>query len=377
MNDASFDSNRPDADAGRGDSGRDPVDPQGVTGPPPPPPPGAYPPPWGQPKKKPGVFGSIGKIFSALSVCAVLFFAGYYVALFTVLGAGGRVDASLYQSGEGDEKIAIIPVTGMIVPETADFIHNAVETAIEDQSVKAIVLHVDSGGGMVGPSEQIYHELSRLKAARGIPIIASFGGYAASGGYYVACAADYIYAQPACVTGSIGVIAQAMTFEQMLRDNGIQPLVLTAETSPQKAVANKFLESWDENDKNTLRRMLTVMHERFRDVVRQARGQKMGEELFEQATGGEVYLTQAALQMKLIDSVGYLDDAILKARDEANIAAQKPPVLKYAPRMGLFDAIVGVSRDRSPITGLELDGQKLRRLMMELGTPRAMYWYQP
>lgn len=357
---------------------RGPIDPQGVTGPPPPPPPAAYPPAWGAPQQpKRGLFQSIGKLFTALSICAAIFFAGYYVALFTFFRSGGAVATSVYHAGESETKIAIIPVTGMIVPDSADFVHDAVQTALDDPHVKAVVLRVDSGGGLVGPSEQIYHELTRLSDANK-PIIASFGGVAASGGYYISCAAEYIFAQPACVTGSIGVIAQAMTFEKLLTDNGIQPLVITAQTSQDKDVANTFLRTWTSADKDKLRKTLDAMHDRFKAVVKQSRGEKMGEALFAATTTGDAYTTDEALEHKLIDEMGYLEEAIIKAGQAAGIASSvKPTVVMYGPRRGFLDSIMGVRESRKPSLGLDMNADTLMKTMIELGTPRAMFWYQP
>jgi protease-4 len=356
----------------------DPIDPQRAVGPPPPPPPAAYPPDWGQPRSRASVFGSLKKVFAALSIALVLIAVGYYGALFTLLNGGGRVDVTTYQDGKGDQRVAIIPVVGLIDANAADFVHQAVETVIDDKTVKAVVLYVDSPGGMIGPSEQIYHELERLKQRRNVPVIASFGGYAASGGYYIACASDYIYAQPACVTGSIGVIAQGVSLHGFLTEKlNMTPIVVTAEGSPDKQVGNSPIKKWDEADNQAIRELLTAMHERFRAVVEAARSDAMSAEQLAAATTGQAYTTNDALAIKLIDEVGYLDDAIARARADGEIEAEKPPVLKYHPRRGLLDAMLGARSQGPTGLGAPLDAEQVRRLVLELSTPRAMYWYQP
>lgn len=370
----------PSSSAGRGESpsGRPPIDTGGVFSAPPPPP--GYPPYVAPPRERRGVFAVLGKVIGAVSVALVLIALGYYGALATVLAGRGKVATELYRAGAGLEKIAIIPVEGLIMPETAGFIHDAVDTALADPNVKAIVLWVDSGGGLVGPSEQIYHEISRLKTA-GLPVVAAYGSLAASGGYYVSCQADYIIAQPVCVTGSIGVIAQLMTFEDLLTKKlGIEPVVMAAAGSPDKVVANQVFRSWDQADRDELQHTLNAMYRRFVTVVEAGRVKNgpMTPEQLERVTTGRAYMAEEAVadDHKLIDAIGYLDDAIEAARTRAGLSEARPPVVRYGVPKGVS---VSISRADapSPPTLAELDGRKIRRLMMELGTPEAMYLYQP
>jgi hypothetical protein len=106
---------------------RPPVNTDGVFNPPPPPPAYQYQPPR---RESRGMFWLIGKLFGAISVALLLIAIGYYGALFSVLSGGGKVSTELYRAGEGMDKMAIIPVEGLIVPETSDFIHNAVDAAL-------------------------------------------------------------------------------------------------------------------------------------------------------------------------------------------------------------------------------------------------------
>jgi len=364
---------RPDAEGSS--SQRPPVDTEGVFNAPPPPPAYNYPP---QRRESRGLFWMIGKLFGAVSIALVLIAIGYYGALATVLSGGGKVASELYRAGEGAERIAIIPVEGLIDADTASFVHDAVETALADETVKAVVLWVDSGGGFVGPSEQIHHSIKRLKAA-GLPVVASYGSVAASGGYYVSCHADEIFAQPVCVTGSIGVIAQLMTFEELLTEKlGINPLVVTAAGSPDKDTANTVLRSWTEKDTNELKHTLDAMHYRFVTVVKAGRVRDgvMSEQQLAEVTTGKAYMAEEAVAAKLIDKIGFLSDAIDAARDRAGITAETPPVVRYGVPMGLLSAIgVHATRPIEPLN--ELDGRKIRKLMTELGTPEAMFWHMP
>jgi len=371
-----YESDSPNNASNGGDgSQRPPVNTEGVFNAPPPPPAYQYPPPR---RESRGIFWMIGKMFGAVSVALLLIAIGYYGALATVLSGGGKVATELYRSGEGLEKIAIVPVEGLIGPDTASFVHDAVETALADDNVKAVVLWVDSGGGFVGPSEQIHHEIQRLKD-KGLPVIASYGSVAASGGYYVSCHADQIFAQPVCVTGSIGVIASVMTFEDLLTEKlGITPLTMTASTSPEKDTANDLTRPWNEKDKAALQGTLDAMHDRFREVVKAGRVRDgyMSAQQFEAVTTGEAYMAEEAVANKLIDKVGFLSDAIDAARDKAGITAEQPPVVRYGVPQGLLGALgMAQQPDAKPLT--QLDGKELRNLLIELGTPEAMFWHMP
>src|SRR5690606_2688533 len=109
---------------------------------------------------------------------------------------------------------------------------------LRENKPKALILRIDSGGGTVGASDRIWNELARFRQETEIPIVASFGSIAASGGYYIAAGADHIIAEPTCITGSIGVMANVMTFDRLLDKVGVTPEVLVAQGSPEKDVAN-------------------------------------------------------------------------------------------------------------------------------------------
>ena len=366
------DPSQPPQDSGQP---RPPVNTEGVFNPPPPPPSYQYQAPR---RESRGLFWMIGKLFGAISIAFVLIAIGYYGALATVFSGGGKVSTELYRAGEGMEKVAIIPVEGLIEPDTASFVHDAVETVLADETIKAVVLWVDSGGGFVGPSEQIYHSIKRLKD-RGLPVVASYGSVAASGGYYVSCHADLIYAQPVAITGSIGVIAQLMTFEELLTEKlGINPLVVTAAGSPDKDTANTVLRSWTDTDRSELEHTLNAMHDRFREVVETGRVREgvMSAEQLASVTTGRAYMAEEAVENKLIDKIGYLSDAIHAARDRGNITAENPPVVRYGVPLGVLSAIgIHATPPAEPLA--QLDGKKLRKLMIELGTPEAMFLYAP
>lgn len=341
-------------------------------------------PPQGHPPAKPqkgGVFSTMRKMLTALVLIVVLIGLGVYIGIGYVLTAPVRVNVTTYQGGEGERVVAIIPVRGLIDDDNAAFVRNAVETVMDDPNVRAVVLRIDSGGGMVGPSDRMYHQLARLGEEREVPVVASFGSYAASGGYYVACAADHILSEPTCITGSIGVILNAMTFEGTVTDLlKAQPIVETAETSPAKDVANSPLKTWGEADKAKLVELLNAMHGRFREVVGEARRHRIENAgaSFDAVTDGSAYMAGEAKELGLVDRIGYLDDAIAEAIERGAFEVVNPPVVLYSPPKPLLEQLgVGAkAKLASPTVSLdELDGAKLRQTLMEFAAPRIMYWY--
>lgn len=356
------------------------------TPPTPPPPPhwGHYPPP---PPRR-GVFAMLGRLVGALGVAAVLFAAGFYVGLFALvgkMGAGSNIEEVIYEpSDEVDpDKIAIIPIEGMIEGATAEFIHDSVSHAIRDDKLRAVVIRVDSGGGLVGPSEQIWHEFTRLRRERpDLRIIASYGSIAASGGYYVSCDADYIFAQRNCITGSIGVIAQVLTLEDLMTNKlGIQPVTLTASQSVDKETANNIFRNWTEADRAELRHILDAMHERFAEVVRLGRVDRAGAmpaDQVGQVATGKAFLAGEALEAGLIDEVGYLEDAIDRAGEESGLTS--PQVVRYArPAEGLLYLFLK-GTDTQPMAAgspLPRDAAEWRKLINEMASPQMMYLYAP
>ncbi len=340
----------------------------------------------GSPRR--GPFGwAVKFLFSLGVICGALILGivvGFYTAtLSTLLKPRPSVTSSTYREGTSERKIGIVPIEGMIDQNTAMFVHDAVDHVIDDTNIAAVVIYVESGGGMVGPSEQIWHEFQRLRQARpNLPIVASYGSLAASGGYYVSCDADYIIAQPTCITGSIGVMAQVLTLETLMEDKlGIQPVTMTSSEATQKDVANDIFRSWNEQDKAKLQKILDAMHERFVEVVRMGRVQRTGamtDNDLSQVTTGVAMMVDEALEAKLVDQIGYLEDALDKAEQLAGLV-DPPAELFTWPTPGLLQMMAGASqRGMAARPGwMPQNAAELRKLVAELGTPQMMFLYQP
>lgn len=324
-------------------------------------------------RSKPGGFRSALGFIIGLAVFFGIFIIGIGLGAFSVM-AGSNVDTvtleQTYREG-GADTVAIIPIEGAIDDRQARYVRSAVEHVLDDRSIKAVVLRVDSPGGGVTASDQIWYEIERLKK-RNLPVVASFGALAASGGYYVACGADHIVAEETCVTGSIGVIAQVFTFEGLMDKAGVKPVTLVASGSPEKAVANNPFRDWNERDQEKILAMLDAAYGTFHDRVTDGRQHVIEPDRIDDLANGSIYTAAQAHESGLVDSIGYLDDAIVEAESQANLSAGSATVLRLveppSPFGGMFSA-----RAEGPAGFDAFDADAVRGLVNELSSPRVMY----
>jgi protease-4 len=225
---------------------------------------------------------------------------------------------------KGDQ-IAIYYAYGEIVDsETGDWLqeeHNIVantvckdlESLMNDDDVKAVVLRVNSPGGSAYASEQIWHSVANLKAKK--PVVVSMGGYAASGGYYISCAANHIIAEPTTITGSIGIFGMFPDFSNLLTEKlGVKfDEVKTNKHSAFGTVSRPF----NAEELALLDQYIGRGYELFRKRV--ADGRKQPVEKIEEIAQGRVWLGNDALKIKLVDAIGSLDDAVKKAAQLAKL----------------------------------------------------------
>ena len=355
---------------------RPPVEAGGSLPPPPPPPPGyMYPPPPPQHRGRSMAGRLFVSLLTALLLCSIIL--NGYLGVYFVRTTSGPWEAT-YEDGEAGQRIAVIPVTGLINEKTAWFVRSALQHLRSDPPA-AIILRVDSGGGLIGACDMIWHELKRFKDAeptKGIPIVASFGTVAASGGYYVSALADHIIAEPVTVTGSIGVMAPIFTIDRLLDKVGITPEVLVAPKSPNKDLANNIARPWTDKDRNKIREQLNRAHDRFVTVVFEGRREKLGNrQTAEDLASGDVYSTEEAIKLKLVDSEGYMDSAIAQAMALAKIDPTVQPkvtIIKPPYSLNLLNFVGG--RQDAPTS---LSAAQVRDWLWELATPRLAYRMWP
>ncbi|MDY7110569.1 MAG: S49 family peptidase [Planctomycetota bacterium] len=330
---------------------------------------------------RPASFGRLfGAFLTGLSVVGGIFLTGVTIGA-VLVGAAGFWAAdrgmdqyvlwSTYREG-GSDTVAIIPIVGEIDAPRAEFVRLCVEDVLDDSSVKAVVLRIVSGGGGVTASDETSHQIERLRED-GLPVVASFGSVAASGAYYISCHADYIVAQQTCITGSIGVMAQIMTFEGLLDKVGVEPVTLVSSDSPKKHIANDIFRSWNEEDREEIIALLDASHELFRTRVREGRREATNEPAqFERITSGVVFTAGEALSYKLIDGIGYLDDAIARAEQLAGIPTGSATVMRLRERPVFLGGLPFLEAESTARRG-PLDAERIRSLVNELRTVRLMY----
>jgi len=244
--------------------------------------------------------------------------------------AGGDLTPTVYQSGKGDQVIAVLEIEGMIDGGEAAVMDRFRRTIEKDGNVKAVLLRVDSPGGVIAPCDQIYHALKGLQAGtgsrdgKGKKLVVSMGSVAASGGYYVSAPADAIYAEPTTITGSIGVLADVFVIKGTMEKIGVDvKIVRSTQAKDWKAAPNPFEEP-TAPQMAELQKTIDQLHERFQGIVEAERGGKIkttkvtlpGEgpdgngRTDVSPYNGKIYLAEAAKEIGLIDGIGYFDDVI-------------------------------------------------------------------
>ena len=313
------------------------------------------------------------KTFVAFLAAMFIFLIVFLVGI--IAGVSGFAAATLedgpvisHVSHEGDNAtIAVLNISGVIDGGNASYAESAITKILGNKNVRAVVLRVDSPGGGVTASDEIWYNVQRLKDAK-LPLVASYGGVAASGGYYISCNADHIVAQETTITGSIGVIASVMTFQDLLAKIGIKPVTLIAKDSPEKSVANDVYRNWTIKDKQKVTSILNAMYDVFYSRVKEGRSNVLDDKKLASVANGSTYTAQQALNNGLIDGIGYLNDAILIAQQRSGLTNADPTVVHYSRATPSFGGLLGVqSRD--------LSASDLRSMLQEFSMPKLMYLY--
>ncbi|SNR64633.1 signal peptide peptidase SppA [Desulfurobacterium atlanticum] len=211
--------------------------------------------------------------------------------------------------------IAVLKIKGVITD--SDYYLNKLDRLRKEKRVKAIVLRVDSPGGSVVPCQEIYNEILRVKKDK--PVVVSMGSVAASGGLYISSAATKIFAEPATITGSIGVIMQTMNFKKVADKVGIK--VITVKSGPHKDLLNPFKDI-DKGDIEIVQNLINDVYEQFLEAVSKGRGIEVSK--LKKIADGRVFSGRQALKFGLVDKLGDLHDAIEEAKVLANAKDAKP-----------------------------------------------------
>ncbi|MBX6316025.1 MAG: signal peptide peptidase SppA, partial [Isosphaeraceae bacterium] len=263
-----------------------------------------------------------------------------------------------YVAGEiSGPKIAVVEVEGVILDDEVEHALRQIRQARDDDMVKAVVLRIDSPGGTVSGADRIWRELATLKA-RKKPVVASMGGLAASGGYYIAAPADKILAEPMTLTGSIGVLLELPQLKGLMEKIGVD--VATITTGEWKDAGSPFRPITPE-ERTRWHEVIDDAYDRFVRVI--AQGRNLPLEEVKRVANGKVYTAQEAVTYKLVNELGYLDDAILQAQRLARL--ETAHVIRYA-RQSPLESLLGLSARKPP---LQLDAESILRLQ----TPQILY----
>jgi protease-4 len=236
---------------------------------------------------------------------AILFF-GSLMAI--VLSLSGYSPALSFTN-----KIGVVPINGII--RDADTIIEQMIAFRNDRQIKAIILRIDSPGGGVGPSQEIYSETRRTSRTK--KVVASLGSVAASGGYYVASAADSVVANPGTLTGSIGVLMEFVRFEELLKKIGVEMQVI--KSGEFKDIGSPNRKMTDE-EKEMLSTLLEDIRNQFVTAVSQ--GRNMPEEAVLALADGRIFSGRQAKDLGLVDSLGNFRDAVSVAKRLAHIKGE-------------------------------------------------------
>jgi len=317
-----------------------------------------------KPKKRSGWKIFWGIIFT-LSVLAnfVLVMMLIGVVMFFAAGQGDVFTEDVIQSGPRTSKIAVINISGVIGEEMAGEVYEQLRSAGKNKNIKGLIIRVNSPGGTISASDQIYNEISKYREKTGKPVVAFMQGVAASGGYYSSVACDKIIAEPTAITGSIGVIIGHFVLQELLEEKlGIQPVIFKSGTK--KDWPSPFSRVTDEQRQYVEDRLIAPAFERFVGIVADGRAELTISEV-KTLADGSIYGAQQALEEKLIDDIGYLDDAIELVKDLAGI--DKAQVIEYERVFSFYD-IMGSSGGKL----LKFD----RNSLYELATPQVLYLWR-
>jgi protease-4 len=229
------------------------------------------------------------------------------------------------------EKVALVRVEGIILDSRN--VIDELKTYAKDSSVKAIVVRVNSPGGAVAPAQEIFKELNRLKGEK--KIVVSMGSVAASGGYYIACPADSIVANPGTLTGSIGVIMEIPNFAGLMKKIGVETQIV--KSGKHKDIASTF-KSMTPEERKILQSLLDDVHSQFIEAVSVSRGIEYGE--IKKLADGRVFTGKKAKELGLVDVLGNLQDAIKLAGELSGIEGE-PHVVTKKRRFSFWDLIGG------------------------------------
>ncbi|MEK4230333.1 signal peptide peptidase SppA [Solibacillus sp. FSL H8-0538] len=330
------------------------------------------------------------KRWAALGIAAVLLFfslglnaiiAVFKTDFFTSFESLMDMDAMTYEEiveeGDFDNRIAHLTVNGVIQDvgptalwESVEYDHQyfleQLESILNDESVKGIVLSVNSPGGGVLESAEIHSKLVQIKEERQIPIYVSMGSMAASGGYYIAAPGDKIFAQRETITGSIGVIMQSYNYEKLAEKVGIE--FETIKSGAHKDMFSGARATTDE-ELAMVQEMIDELYEEFVDVIEEGRG--MSEATIKKVADGRILGGTQALKAGLVDEIGTEKDVIAAIRADYDL--QDATLFEYVAESDSWASLLGMKV--GSFFAPSAESQYISKIISSTNSPRMMYLY--
>ena len=282
-------------------------------------------------------------------------FSAGLLALMVLVAVGSALLPDRWKSPSGE--IALVRIQGMlmdsqnIVRQLSDYRHNP--------GVRGILLRIDSPGGAVAPAQEIYSEIMKLRADHKT-VYASMGTVAASGGYYIACAADYVLANPGTLTGSIAAVMAFSNIEELSNKIGLKPVII--KSGKYKDVGSP-LRAMKPEEQKLLQNVVNDVHQQFVQAVAKGRGLSVSE--VNEIADGRIMTGQQALKLKLIDELGGLEKTIELLAKKIGVEG-RPKVIEEKEKTPFFDWLLQSSLS-----------SRLAETLMPSFLPRLQYVWFP
>lgn len=310
----------------------------------------------------------LGWLFLALSVLVNI---GLFVTLlgtvafFSLGPQAGAFTESVIQSGSRSKKIVVINIDGVIDSRKAASVRGQLKMAAKDRAVAGLIIRVNSPGGTISASDRIYHEIRKFREREGKPVLAFMQGVAASGGYYVSAACEQIMAEPTAITGSIGVIMSYFVLEDLLGEKlGVLPVVV--KSGERKDWPSSYRKPTEEQLQYLKDQLIQPAFDRFLSIVHQSREDHLSLEEVKALADGSIFSANEAQKNKLIDKIGYLEEATTLIQSMANVT--NALVVEYREPFRIRD-LVGL-QGRSSL--LKIDQYTLHKW----STPQVLYLWR-
>ncbi|MCI0492771.1 MAG: signal peptide peptidase SppA [Planctomycetes bacterium] len=323
-----------------------------------------------QPPPPATLFGRFGKWLLAALVLAVITCVGMYGRYQSYFSPADQPQEKYHSlSKTARPKLAIIEVSGAIMDGEGSFAKKQIDRVREDDDVVGVVLRIDSPGGTVTGSDYLYHHLRELTEDRNLPLVVSMGSMCASGGYYIAMAVgekpDSIFSEPTTWTGSIGVIIPHYDLSGSLKmfqvkDDSIVSGPLKGMGSPTKPMT--------EEERNVLQALVDESFSGFKKIVVSGRPKfKDDAAALDAAATGQVFTAEQAVERGLVDKIGFIEAAIERAAELANVNMDEVRCVKYEEPPTLLGSLLGVDSAVPARSLAEV------RSVLDLMAPRAYY----